>query len=67
MPTMIAATTIPRVRTTPATTIATTKITPTAIKITATLKIQLHQIHYQIHLKMNHPINQREKGKREQL
>ena len=71
MPTLIAATPLPRVRTTPTpttkTTIATTKTTPIATAITAALKIPLHQIHHQIHLKMNHPINQREKGKREQL
>ena len=79
MPTLIAATPLPRVRTTPTTTtkttiattkttpIATTKTTPIATVITAALKIPLHQIHHQIHLKMNHPINQREKGKREQL
>ena len=55
MPTMIVATPPPRARTA---TVTATITTP----IATTFKIPLHQIH----LKMNHPVNQLENGKREQ-
>ena len=59
MPKMIVATPPPRARTT---TVTTTITTPVATTIATTLKTALHQIH----LKMNHPINQLENGKTEQ-
>ena len=55
MPTMIVATPPPRARTA---TVTATITTP----IATIFKIPLHQIH----LKMNHPVNQLENGKREQ-
>ena len=64
MPTMMVATPPPRGRTATATIAITALITTSiATTTTTTLKIPLHQIH----LKMNHPMNQLENGKREQL
>ena len=63
MPIMIVATPPLRARTTAETATITT---PIATTIATTFKIPLHQIHHQTYLKMNHPINQEEYGKREQ-